>query len=68
MSREVNATRQWHLVSSQNTIRETFFFKNYAEVKARKLVSDLFLSFKENLYEVKASVLQLSLKYKTFGY
>ena len=40
--------------------RKTFFFKNYAENEAGRLVPDLFLFFKYAYYEVKASGLQLS--------
>ena len=40
--------------------RETFFFKNYAENEAGRLVPDLLLVFKEAIYELKASGLQLS--------
>ena len=39
--------------------REIFFFKNHAENKAGRLVSDLFLFFKA-LYDVKVSGLHLS--------
>ena len=38
-----------------------FFFKNYTENKAGKLVPHLFLLFKIYLYEIKVSGLQLSL-------
>ena len=38
---------------------EIFFFKNHAESETSRLVADL-LFFKKTLYEVKASVLQLS--------
>ena len=44
---------------SQNIPREIFFFKNYAENEAGKLVPDRFLFFKKALYYVKASGLQL---------
>ena len=37
-----------------------FFFKNYAENEARRLVSNLFLFFKKAQNEVKASGLQLN--------
>ena len=37
-----------------------FFFKNYAENEAGRLVPDLFLFFKYALYDVKASGLPLS--------
>ena len=37
-----------------------FFFKNYAENEAGKLVPDFFLFFRKTLYEVKVSGLQLS--------
>ena len=40
--------------------RKIFFFKNYAENEAGRLVPDLFLFFKYAYYEVKASGLQLS--------
>ena len=36
-----------------------FFFKNYAENEAEKLVPDRFLFFKKALYLAKASGLQL---------
>ena len=36
-----------------------FFFKNYAENEAGKLVPDRFLFFKKTLYQVKARGLQL---------
>ena len=36
-----------------------FFFKNYAENEAGRLVPDLSLFFKKVLFEVKASGLQL---------
>ena len=36
------------------------FLKNYAEIEAKRPVSDLFLFFKKALYEVNASGLQLS--------
>ena len=35
-------------------------FKNHAENKAGRVVPNLFLLFKEDLYEVKASGLQLN--------
>ena len=38
--------------------KKIFFFKNYAENEAGRLVSDLFL--KKALFEVKASSLQYS--------
>ena len=34
---------------------EIFFFKNYAENEAGKLVVDIFLFFKKKLYDIKAS-------------
>ena len=37
-----------------------FFFKNYGENEAVRLVPDLFLFFEKAQYEVKASGLQLS--------
>ena len=37
-----------------------FFFKNYAENEAGRLVPDPFLFFQKVYYEVKASCLQLS--------
>ena len=38
-----------------------FFFKNYTESKAGRLVPDLFLVFfKKALYEAKGKILQLS--------
>ena len=37
-----------------------YFFKNYAESEARRLVPDFFLFFKKALFEVKASDLQFS--------
>ena len=40
-----------------------FFFKNYAENETGILVSDLFLFFKEALYNVKASGPQLGFTY-----
>ena len=40
-------------------IREKIFFKSHAENKAERLVSDLFLFFKNDLFEVKASRPQL---------
>ena len=40
--------------------REIFFFKNYAENEAWRLVPNLFLIFKNAYYEVKASGLQFS--------
>ena len=42
------------------TTREIFLFKNHVENNAGRLVPDLFLFFKYDLYEVKASGLQLS--------
>ena len=42
---------------------EIFFFKNYAENEARRLVPDFFLFFTKALYEVKANALQLSFNY-----
>ena len=39
---------------------DNFFFKNYAENEAGRLVPDLFLFFKKSFYEVKANGLQLS--------
>ena len=41
--------------------REIFLFKNHAENKAERLVPHLFLFFKQALYEVKASGLELHL-------
>ena len=41
-------------------MREIFFFKNYAENEAGRLVPDLFLFFKIAYNEVKANGLQLS--------
>ena len=40
--------------------RRNLFFKTHAENEAGRLVPDLFLFFKKALFEVKASVLQLS--------
>ena len=40
--------------------REIFFLKNHAENEAGTLEPDLFLFFKKDLYNVKASGLQLS--------
>ena len=56
----VKATRQLILVSYQNITREIFFLKNFVENEARRLVQDLFLFSKENLYKVKASGFQLT--------
>ena len=42
------------------TTREIFLFKNHVENNAGRLVPDLILFFKYDLYEVKASGLQLS--------
>ena len=39
--------------------REIFFFKDYAENEAGKLVPDRFLFLKKALYSIKASGLQL---------
>ena len=39
---------------------EIFFFKNYAEYEAGRLVPGLFLFIKKASYEVKADGLQLS--------
>ena len=39
--------------------REIFFFKDYIENEAGKLLPDSFLFFKKTLYYVKASGLQL---------
>ena len=36
-----------------------FFFKNHAENEVGRLIPDLFLFFKKDLYEVKTSGLQL---------
>ena len=36
----------------ERIIREIFPFKNHAENKVRRLVSDLFMFFKKNLYEL----------------
>ena len=36
------------------------FFKNHGENEAGRLVPDIFLLFKKALYEVKASIMQLS--------
>ena len=57
---EVKATRQWNLVNYYNITRETFFFKNYAENEAGRLVPDPFLSLRNAQYEVKLSGQQLS--------
>ena len=40
--------------------QEIFFFKNHGENEAEKLIPDAFKFFKKALYELKASVLQLS--------
>ena len=40
--------------------RNIFFFKNHAENEVERLVRNIFLFFKEALYEVKASGLELS--------
>ena len=40
--------------------RKTFFFKNHAENEAERLVLGHFQFFKKDVYEVKASDLQLS--------
>ena len=42
-------------------MRELFFFKNYTENEAGRLVPDPFLFFEKAYYEVKASGLQLNL-------
>ena len=44
-----------------NITRVIFFFKNYGDNQAGRLVPDRFLVFKKALYEVKPSGLQLSL-------
>ena len=40
--------------------KKIYFFENHGENEAGGLVPDHFLFFKKALYEVKASVLQLS--------
>ena len=40
ISHEVNATRQWNLINWFNIIRETVFFKNYAENEEGRLVPE----------------------------
>ena len=40
--------------------KKKIFFKNHAKNESGKLVPDLFLFFRNTLYEVKASGLQLS--------
>ena len=40
--------------------KTVFFFKKHAENEAERLVPDLLLFFRKALYEVEASVLQLS--------
>ena len=42
-------------------MRELFFFKNYTENEAGRLVPDPFLFFEKAYYEAKASGLQLNL-------
>ena len=44
----------------QTITREIFFFTNYAENEAGRLVPDLFLVSEKTLYEIKTSGLQLS--------
>ena len=46
---------------------EIFFFENNAKNEAGRVVSDLFLSFKKALYEVKANGLQLSFNHFQFS-
>ena len=41
---------------------EIIFLKNHAEIKAGRLVPDLFLFFKKTFYEVKASNLYLDIQ------
>ena len=48
------------LGQEENITRKKNSFKNHAENEGGKLVSDLVLFFKNVLYEVKASSLQLS--------
>ena len=60
ISQEEKATRQWSLVSYYNITREIFFFKNHAKNEGDRLVPDLFLFLKKDLYEVKASSLDLT--------
>ena len=43
-----------------NITRETFFFKNHTENETGRLVPDLFLFFRKDLFEVNASRLQFS--------
>ena len=47
ISHKVKVTRQWNLVNWLNVTTETFFFKNYTENEARKLVPDVSLFFKK---------------------
>ena len=46
--------------SKSNEIWKVYFFKNYAENEAGRLVPDLFSFFEKALHEVKASGLHLS--------
>ena len=46
--------------SQLNITREIVLFKNHAQNEAGRLVPDLFLFFKNVLYQGKASGLQLS--------
>ena len=41
-------------------VNRNILFKNHAEIEAGRLVPDLLLLFKNALYELKASGLQLS--------
>ena len=48
------------MVRQKNIKRKIFYFKNHAENEPGRLVPDLSLFFKNALYEMKASGLQLS--------
>ena len=39
-----------------------FFFKNYAENKAKRAVPDIFLFFKKVLHDIKASNFQVAIQ------
>ena len=53
-----NQTLKFSQVIEYNN--KIFFFKNHGKSAAGRLVPDLFLCFKNALYEAKASGLQLS--------
>ena len=60
-SRSNGSKTKFSQLIKYSNIRKIFFFKNLSENEAGRLASHLFLFFKKDLYQVKASGLWINL-------